>query len=471
MFFLKNSCSLVCKLTRFLNIQSSRNCSSSLFISGNKASATFSYVSPYLDFDSRFNDLEKLKKELFLRGIKINVDELKETWEFYKRIEKDKNLLEDRRLEVSEKIQNLMNLKEHTQEEQEKLVSLKAQATILKQDLKFIKQSLWEVEDCAVLRALKLPNVIDERTPEETSVILKVVGEPVNILPKNRKHHLDIGNDFGILEYINPLQYYLCNEAALFELTIFTICGEIFGKDFLKIAGSDFSRSLVVEGSGIGHDNPNESFLLSSNADSVKNSLSRLHLVGGASLVSLLSFHTKQVIDARNFPQRYFATGKQYTPLSKNVESMGLFTVCQTPAVQVFSMVQDIDSDEYKLEFDKLIVKATEFYDKLEMHYRIVKRSASELQPGESYKVSFQLWSSFNQEYVEVGFISAYGDFISKRLMIECKNVSEHSFPGIISGTVVSVPRLLACVLEQNPDKLEIPNIIQLYMQRDFPIV
>lgn len=236
-------------------------------------------------------------------------------------------------------------------------------------------------------------------------------------------------------------------------------------------AGSDFSRSLVVEGSGIGHDNPNESFLLSSNADSVKNSLSRLHLVGGASLVSLLSFHTKQVIDARNFPQRYFATGKQYTPLSKNVESMGLFTVCQTPAVQVFSMVQDIDSDEYKLEFDKLIVKATEFYDKLEMHYRIVKRSASELQPGESYKVSFQLWSSFNQEYVEVGFISAYGDFISKRLMIECKNVSEHSFPGIISGTVVSVPRLLACVLEQNPDKLEIPNIIQLYMQRDFPIV
>lgn len=226
------------KLVRFSNIQSSsRNYCSALFISGNKAFVTFSYLCPYLDFDSRFNDLEKLKKELFLRGLKINADDLKVTWEFYKRLERDRWTLENRRIEFHETISNLMKKEERTQKDEEELIALKAQIKILKDDLKIIKESIWDVEETVVIRALKLPNILDERTPEEKSVILKIVGEPVDILPESRKNHLDIGNNFGVLEYINPLQYYLCNEAALFELATFTFCGEILSKDAIQIAG------------------------------------------------------------------------------------------------------------------------------------------------------------------------------------------------------------------------------------------
>lgn len=226
-----------------------------------------------------------------------------------------------------------------------------------------------------------------------------------------------------------------------------------------------------MEGSGLSHDDPTESFILSDEGDSVKNSLSRLHLVGYASFNSFLSLHTKQLIEARFFPLRYFATGKQYTPLPKNLQPNGLFTVCQASAVHAFSMVQEVESEEYKIEFDNIMKKSIEIYDKLGVHYRIVTRSASELHPWESFKVSFEIWSSFNQEYVEVGFISAYGDFISKRLLITCQQTGRQTFTGIISGMIISVPRLIACVLEQNPHKLEIPEIIQSYMQKNLATV
>ena len=149
----------------------------------------------------------------------------------------------------------------------------------------------------------------------------------------------------------------------------------------------------MVEGSGLDHEDPAESFILADNADIENNSSSRLHLVGGASLVSFLAMHTKQLINPNNFPLRYFGTGRQYMPFPQKSTPIDLFTVCQSSAVQAFSLVKEAGSEDYKDEFENLLQKTIKFYEKLDIHYRIVMRSASELQSWESleFHLNFDL--------------------------------------------------------------------------------
>ena len=217
----------------------SRNYGSVLFVPGNKATETFAYLIPHLDFDKRFKDLDKLKRELTLRGMKVDPQEIKETWEFYKYIEANRWALENRRSEVSIRMENLKKKTELTQEEEKEIMALKTQAKVLKQDLKIVKDALWDLQDTVVLRALKLPNELDDETPKEAPMVLKIVGEPPNPPEKERKSHLDIGKSLGVLEYKNPLHYYLCNEAAFFELGALGFCGEILGENMIRVAGNN----------------------------------------------------------------------------------------------------------------------------------------------------------------------------------------------------------------------------------------
>lgn len=218
-------------------LSSSRNYGSTLFIPGNKATDTFAFLSPYLDLDRRFADLDKLKRDLDLRGFKIDAFELKETWEFYKYVDVNRWALEHRRMEIGKRIKDLEKKKELTEEEEKLIVALKTQGKVLKQDLKIIKDAIWDLEDSVVVRALKLPNEIDDRTPKEVPVVLKIVGEILNPPEKERKSHLEIGRNLGILKYANPLQCYLCNDAAVFELSALAFSADILGEDMIRVAG------------------------------------------------------------------------------------------------------------------------------------------------------------------------------------------------------------------------------------------
>lgn len=101
---------------------------SSLFISGNKANESFAYLSPYLDFEHRFNDVQKIDNDLFARGVKINAWELKNSWNHYKYIISQKDYLENKRVKISTQINKLMENEKRLPETEQEIKALKAQA-------------------------------------------------------------------------------------------------------------------------------------------------------------------------------------------------------------------------------------------------------------------------------------------------------------------------------------------------------
>lgn len=443
-----------------------RKYTSALFVPGSKASETFALLSPYLDFDERFKDLEKLRKELKLRGSQIDADELARTWQFYKYIDANKWALEHKRNEISQSMKQLNKKKTLSCEEEKEKIRLMTQGKVLKQEMRIIKEALWEMEEDVVLKGLKLPNEIHERTPPASPLILSKVGEIRQPETKEITSHLDAGSSLGLIDYKNPLSCYLCDEAALFELATLSYAGKHLAEaEMIRVAGTDFARSLVVEASGIDHEDPNKAFLLENNEDVDPASCNRLHLVGGASLLSFLAMHTKQLINPNHLPVKYFATGRQYIPHVEGTAANGLFTVCQASVVHAFALVQDPLSPEYISQFEQILATVTSLYNSLDVHYRTVMKPADQLNAWESLKVSYEMWSPSLQDYVEIGHVSLSGRYLSKRLLIAYQTPTGRGFPAIISGTVLSIPRLLACLLEQDPKQFRIPTKIAQHMR------
>lgn len=464
---------LMCDVHRrtFLPMSFERDYSSALYISGNKAYKAFAYLSPYLDFDERFANVEKLQKNLALRRMDVDVVQLKETWDFYMKMITDKYALEDHNTELTSRLKTLLESAERNTKQKQEELKLRTQLKFIRQDLKMMKEAIWDLEENVIEKILKLPNELDSRTPVEP-MILKSVGSVPEISKKNRRNHIDIGTNLDLLEYKNPIYYYLCNDAALFELTVLAHAGRVLGENnMIKIIGTDFSRSFLVEGSGLNHEDLMATFVIENHNEVERGSPNRMHLVGNASLISFLALHTKQLINPKNFPLKYFATGRQYTPLPRDSHTYGLFGVCQASVAHAFVVVKDAKSEDYKMLFEELLETVCKLYDNLCDHYRVVMRSASELQSCEGMRVSFEMWSSFMNQYIEIGHVSTYGDYFSKRLLIAYQTPTGRDFPAVISGTVLSVPRLLACLLEQNPERFVIPPKIAEFIPSNDHVV
>lgn len=436
-----------------------RRYSSALFTPGRIAHKVFAFLTPYLDADERFANIEKLQEEITLRGMNVNVVELRNLWEFYRRMVTDKRTLEDRIQKFKNSKKLLTTNSEPTPEIEQELNRLNLQQRVVREDLKSMREAVWDVEDNVVHRILRLPNNLDPRTPAAESVVLRSVGNAPDSSGADGPTHIEIGTRLGLLKYVNPMVYYLCNKAALFELGVLAHAGRVLGdgNNMIKVVGADFGRSLVVEGSGLDHEDPMTVFLLENHEEVERGSSNRMHLVGGASLVSFLALHAKQLINPNGFPLKYLATGRQYTPSPTDSSPCGLFTTCQASVAHVFIMVKDGNSEEYRTLFDELVEGTCRLYDDLCGHYRVVMKSAPQLKPWEGLRVSFELWSPFAKQYIEAGHLSACGDYFSKRLLITCQTPTGRSFPAAITGTVLSVPRLIGCLLEQNPHEFVIP--------------
>lgn len=445
--------------TSFQNIFhiTNRNYGSALYISGRYAKKRFALLTPHFDFEERFLDIDKLQKQFELRKVNLNASKMKETWEFYKSINSRILALDAHKKEISIQIKQLIDKEEKTPQDEELLAKLYLHAKIIKDDVKAVREIQWDLDESVIIELLKLPNELDERTPAESPIILKQVGDLYHLQKTNKKDHMEIGKALALLEYTNPMQYYLSNEAALFELGILNFAAKILDANaMIRIAGSDFCNSVLVEGSGLDHEDHMDSFILE-NANGSNDLSNTLHLVGGASLISMLALHVKDLIDSKFFPIKYYSTGRHYTPFPEGATPHGLFNVCQASAVQVFLIVNDAIPLESNKQFENLIEITSEIYSNITDHYRVVIRPAPELLTCEKLRVSFELWSPFLEQYIETGHISIHGKYFSKRLLLGCETNEDTEFPSILSGTILSVPRVLGCLLETNPDRFIIP--------------
>lgn len=423
---------------------------SALFINGAKATENFVYVVPHIDFPERIKNLKLVQQELIKRKSNIDISKAQNLWGVYEELKQRKSEYEKKKDEIAKELGQLIR----SDPEGEVTKKLKIQINLIKENIKKLKVPLWSSEETAILAALKLPNSLHSRTPDTENEVVFTHLSP----PTTKKDHLDIGRELNVINFKKNENYYLKGDAALFELSAKFYFSKLLKKyNYIQFSNPDFVKSVVVEGCGLDHTNPDNTFILHHNEDSKVNIDSRLHLTGGGSLCSFMAYYAKNVLYAKVLPLKLFTMGRQYVP-SPSVED-SLFHVSQASVVQIFGATkqpQDLDGS-----LNELIDILKTFYTQLGYHFRISIVSADKLFMWESLRVVVEMYSSSLQHYVEVANVSLSGDFISKRLMFTYVENKKSEFPHIFSGTLLNVPKVIACVLEQD-GKFALPNHFSL---------
>lgn len=383
----------------------------------------FSILNPFIDFEERLKS-SNLQNSLTKRNLKINLDHLCKLWDQFKVLENTKFELEQSKNEIAEKIKSYTNIAERSNE----ISGLKIAGKVIRQDIKNITATLSDLENKLLSQVIGLPNDLkDEFFSQETELFFS---------PKpSGDHHLDVGKRLDLIEYISPAAYFLRDDAAFFELDIASYFVNTFcNNGFIPVSNPDFSRSLIIDGINVNTDS-----ILKLERDK---GVDDLFLNGSASVFPFCSFHTKQV--SNSVPIKYVTQGRHY---QKCEYEDGLYSVCQNTAVQIF-----IASSESRVlkDFNSVLEIAVRIYKNLGLHFRIKKIPASELELFEAIRLSFQIHSPFKKDFIEVGNLSFYSDYISKRLRMYYKDGDEKRFLHLISGTVVKIPPLLASFLEHN---------------------
>ncbi|XP_026482502.1 serine--tRNA synthetase-like protein Slimp [Ctenocephalides felis] len=424
--------------------------SSALYVTGDKATATCALLTPYIDLKNFENNFDNFTNNAKHRHLDVDFGELQKLWFLYQDLDKTRRKLDACRTSIADKVKTL----DKSGDEFTKLIN---QGKIVRDDLKMLKDCFQPVQENLVTQLLRLPNVLHELTPlEDARVDFTFLDKPGH----KSEHHTAVGGKLGLLNFMNQYSYYLLNDAALLEIDFITHVNRYLDQhDFIPFTLPDFARSAILEGCGVDYTNLNQFFTIQ-DPDGSDQDISKLHLVGTASLYSFMAYHTKLMLYPSAFPLNYYSSGRQYKP-STNIDK-GLLEPSQSTCFQIFTATLQ-SQEQMEQEFLKLQNLCTNLYKSFtNYHFRVVYQPAWMLDKSESCRLSFQMFSSHFQEYVEVGHLSMYDDYISKRLLFTYKEGKVNVFPKVISGTVVNFAKVFACVLENYPDRLVVPDVINI---------
>ena len=130
-----------------------------------------------------------------------------------------------------------------------------------------------------------------------------------------------------------------------------------------------------------------------------------------------------------------------------NLEN-SLYNAQQSTSVHLSCVASTMSSLEDQLQ--SILLTTKEFYTKIGLHCRIIIRGAAKVDPAGSMKICILTYSPYLSDYVEVGNLVVYNDFLSKRLMLLTEDIHTDEFKElhIISGTFMNVTKLIGCVIE-----------------------
>lgn len=437
---------------------------SALYLSGTEATSTYAVLSPYLrSFNERLNDGNLLNKSLQLRKLDVDLPYLKKLWSRLEYLQSQKTTLETTRKDLTELIKKVKKSKD-----QERLQELQAQGKELKRELKITTKQLRSLEEEVIPALLHLPNDLHNQTVATDKTIFQFWPKPA--FPFQAQSHVAIGKTTNQLDIINcsPTSYYLKKELAVLELAIGNYFSSfLVSHGYSRQSNPDFSKSVVVDGSGLEFTNKEKIFTLKAHESDVDQSC--LHLTGGSSLPSFASYFTKQVIDnPSNLPLKHFTIGRNYCP--KNDKDINLFNCSQSTSVDAFIVFENkTEIEDHMIE--QVLMALTQSYTQLKMHFRIIRYGAQKLDKHETAAIGIEMYSPVRDKYYEVGRVSICGTYISERLWC-LHNARNHcgtgaSFLSMIHVRVCQVAPWLGLLMEnmQQPDiTYAVPKVLKPFM-------
>ena len=192
-----------------------------------------------------------------------------------------------------------------------------------------------------------------------------------------------------------------------------------------------------------------------------------LYLIG-TSEHALAAMHSDEILDGKKLPIKYAGQSACFRKEAgaHGKDQKGIFRVHQFDKIEQFVFSRPEDSWN---ELDKLLVVAEEFYQTLEIPYKIMLLSSGDLSKVSAKTYDLEAWMTSQKAYREIVSCSNCLDFQSRRLKIRFrdKTSEQTQYVHTLNGTLIATSRVIVSILENFQTKdghVSIPKVLQKYV-------
>ena len=350
----------------------------------------------------------------------------------------------------------------------EDISSILAEMKNISEELSKLEVDQNDIEKKYLKLAASIPNLIHESVPigedEESNKEIKKWGN----IPKfdfKIKDHIDISEDLDLVDLERAAKvagarfYYLKNDLVRLNQALIN-----FGLDFLREKGYSVVQPPYMinresmEGAVIAEDFEEVIYKID-NQD--------LYMIG-TSEHAMAAMHSKEIIEGKDIPKKYAGISPCFRKEAgaHGRDQKGIFRVHQFDKIEQFVFSKPEDSWK---EHEKLLSIAEEFYQKLEIPYRVMLLSTGDTGNISAKTYDIEAWMAGQNAYREIVSCSNCLEYQARRLKIRFRDKTNEDTQYIhtLNSTLIATTRVLVAIMENFQTKdghIRIPEVLQGYM-------
>ena len=404
---------------------------------------------------------EIIRKMLKSRAVEFDLDELIKTDEKRREFIIKTDELRKKKNQVGIRISEKKKAKEDAS-------SILAEMKNISSELTKLESEQQEIENKYLKLASTIPNLVHESVPigidDSANIEIKKWGN----IPKFEfkvKDHIDISENLNLVDLERAAKvagarfYYLKNDLVRLNQALIN-----FGLDFLAEKG----YSLIQPPYMINRESM-EGAVIAEDFEEViyKIQDEDLYMIG-TSEHAMAAMHSKEIIEGKNIPMKYAGISPCFRKEAgaHGRDQKGIFRVHQFDKIEQFVFSKPEDSWK---EHEKLLAVAEEFYQKLEIPYRVMLLSTGDIGKISAKTYDIEAWMAGQNAYREIVSCSNCLEYQARRLKIRFRDKTNEDTQYIhtLNSTLIATTRVLVSIMENFQTKeghIRIPEALQPYM-------
>jgi len=406
---------------------------------------------------------DKIRKMLNDRNVDFPLDELIKLDKSRRDLIIKTDELRKKRNEISIEIakkkktnQDATSLIEQMQDTSQKLTDLETEQT--------------QTESNYTKLSLIIPNLVDDSVPigkdDTANKEIKKWGK-IPQFDFKVKDHIDISQNLDLIDLERAAKvagarfYYLKNDLVkLNQALILYALDFLSKKNYTPIQTPYLINRASMEGAIIAHDFEDVIYKIENND---------LYLIG-TSEHAIASMHSDEILEGKSLPLRYAGISPCFRKEAgaHGRDQKGIFRVHQFEKVEQFIFSRP---EESRKEHEQMLSNVEEFYQKLEIPYRVMILSSGDLGKVSAKTYDLEAWMTGQNSYREIVSCSNCLDFQARRLKVRFRDRTndQPQYVHTLNSTLVATTRTLVVLMENFQTKdghISIPNVLQKYVNK-----
>ncbi|HEU5220688.1 MAG TPA: serine--tRNA ligase [Candidatus Nitrosotalea sp.] len=335
-------------------------------------------------------------------------------------------------------------------------------------NLKKLEDDQLRTEDKFTKLSLTLPNMFHESVPigkdETANKEIKKWGN-IPTFDFEIKDHIDLTQNLDLVDLERAAKvsgarfYYLKNQLVRLNQALLQFALDFLSeKNYTPIQTPFLINKSAMEGAIIAQDFEEVIYKIEGED---------LYLIG-TSEHAVASMHSDEIIDGKKLPLRYAGVSTCFRKEAgaHGRDQKGIFRVHQFEKVEQFVFTRPEDSWH---EHERMLAIAEEFYQKLEIPYRIMLLSSGDLGKVSAKTYDLEAWMAGQKSYREIVSCSNCLDFQARRLKIRFRDKTNEQpqYLHSLNSTLVATTRTMVAIIENFQTKdghIAVPKVLQKYV-------